>query len=136
MTNPRVSVFKKATLEEIIFVAKLKDDAYSAKVAAEVIRKTYFPVGHELTEKIEIFQYGDDKQYLTNKGVWQARYKDWSYDVECTEEGIFKFYKKAFLILIGLDKTTPDEEKIIITKAREKFRFFMVRTDHKMRGWQ
>lgn len=124
------------TCEEVIFVASLKEVAHAAKIATEVIGETYLSGAYEATKKIEVFRYGEDVQYLTNTGIWQARYKEWSYDVECTEKGIFEFYKKAFMIHSGLAKDMPIAEKMNITSAREEFRYFVQRTDRMMHGLQ
>lgn len=111
--------------EEVSSMKGLFELATSAETAAGVIQRTY---SFEDAKDIEVYSYNGDKEILTREMVWQARFKDWSFDVECTPDGIFKFYKKLFWDYKKVNETP--ETKAILENASEHFRYFVIRTYH------
>ena len=96
------------SVNEIIILNDLADVAKKAKKDAEIIRKAYansFGIGED---KIEVWRDRDcnNYEYLTHSGVWQARYLHQSYDVRCTEDEIFRYYRAEYLIENGFEKET------------------------------
>lgn len=47
-------------------------------------------------DKIVLYNDGNNAEYLTRDGVWQARYLHQKYDVKITVEDIFDVYKEEY----------------------------------------
>lgn len=94
--------------DEILIVNGLQDVAKEAKEAAELIRKTY--VFHIGEDKIEVWHDRDmnNFEYLTYSGVWQARYLHQTYDVECSEDEIFQYFRAEYLVDNGFVPETSE----------------------------
>jgi hypothetical protein len=82
--------------QEVIAVVELHKLAQKAKVISDLIYKAYkcFGIGET---KITVWSDGNNFEYLTYDGVWQARYLHQNYDVTCTPDGIFDVMKAAYL---------------------------------------
>ena len=112
--------FDEFTCEEMLAIKGLPELAASAMTAANLIQRVY----KIKEERIEILYFNGEYEYLTRDNVWQARYKDWSYDVKCTPDGIFDLYKKAFL--------ARRTSNMLLDNASEHFKHFVIRTYHHM----
>ena len=91
----------KLTVEEIIVINGLEEVAREAKEDSEIIHKAYnntFGIG---VEKVEVWSDGNNYEYLTHEGIWQARYIHQSYDVKVEANFIFDYYKSEWLIANG-----------------------------------
>lgn len=87
------------TADEIIIVNGLNDVAKEAKEVAKLITCVYtFPMNKD---KIRIWGDGYNDEYITHDGVWQARYLHQTYDVKCTEDEIFDYFKAEYLVVNG-----------------------------------
>lgn len=124
-----VEKIKSFTVDEVIIMNELLDVAKEAKEFAKLIRDTYqFPMGED---KITVWSDGHNAEYLTHNGVWQARYLHQSYDVECSEDSIFKYLRAEYLVSHGFCKEfedgsrTEDDRMAFISRY---FRSFVVRT--------
>lgn len=94
----------KLTPDEILILNGLVDVAREAKTAAKIIQNAFqnsFGIG---VDKIEVWHDDYNAEYLTHDGVWQARYLHQTYDVKCTAEEIFKFFRADYLISNGYEK--------------------------------
>ena len=114
---------KDITPDEVIIINELQKLAAEAKEAAKLIRATYrcFGIGEE---KITVWKDYHNTEYLTYTGVWQARYLHQTYDVECSAEGIFEYFKAEFLADYFKDEGVEDyeiAEKASICKYFRKF---------------
>lgn len=92
------------SVNEILLLNGLADVAKEAKEAAEIIQKAYtFKCGED---KIEVYHDKDynNFEYFTHDGVWQARYLHQSYDVICTPDEIFKYFRAEYMIKSGFAK--------------------------------
>lgn len=121
---------KKLTADEIIIVNGLVDVAKEAKEAAKLIPCVYtFPMNKS---KIRIWGDECNEEYITHDGVWQARYLHQKYDVKCTEDEIFDYFKAEYLVSNGFANECSDNgcyttegEKAHICRY---FRAFLERT--------
>lgn len=115
------------TADEVLVVNGLQKVAEEAKKASELIHKTYrcFGIGEE---KIEVWSDEYNAEYLTYDGVWQARYLHQTYDVKCTPDGIFEYFKSEYLVSEGYADDYENEEKAHICKY---FRTFLKKTEAK-----
>ena len=87
--------------DEILIINGLQDVAKEAKEAAELIRKTYvFHIGEDIIE-VRHDRDMNNFEYLTHDGVWQARYLHQSYDIKCSEDEIFKYFRAEYLVENG-----------------------------------
>lgn len=97
-----IEKIKSFTVDEVIIMNELLDVAKSAKEASKLIRDTYqFPMGKD---KIELWSDEHNAEYLTKDGVWQARYLHQEYDVDCSENSIFKYLRAEYLVSHGFCK--------------------------------
>lgn len=124
-----IEKIKSFTVDEVIIMNELLDVAKEAKEFAKLIRDTYqFPIGEDT---ITVWSDSHNAEYLTHNGVWQARYLHQSYDVECSEDSIFKYLRAEYLVAHGFCKKfkgcyiTEEGEIADITRY---FRSFVVRT--------
>lgn len=89
------------SVNEILMLNGMATVAREAKEASELIYNSFknaFGIG---VDEIEVWGDSYNHEYLTHSGVWQARYLHQTYDVECTPEGIFKYYRAEYLIQNG-----------------------------------
>lgn len=118
------------TADEIIIVNGLNDVAKEAKAVSKLISCVYtFPMNKN---KIKILEDLYNKEYITHDGVWQARYLNQSYDIKCTEDEIFNYFKAEYLVENGFVKKGSDNDdyKEEVEKANicKYFRAFLKRT--------
>ena len=91
----------KLTVNEVLIINGLEEVAREAKEHSELIHKAYnnaFGIG---VEKVEVWSDGNNYEYLTHEGIWQARYIHQSYDVRVDSDTIFDFYRAEWLIANG-----------------------------------
>lgn len=124
-----VEKIKSFTVDEIIIMNELLDVAKEAKEAAKLICDTYqFPMRED---KITVWSDEHNAEYLTHNGVWQARYLHQQYDVDCSEDSIFKYFKAEYLVSNGFCKeyngcyTTEEGD---MAKIAGYFRVFVANT--------
>ena len=115
----------KLSCEEVASMNGLFELATAAETAAGVIGGAYL---FEDKNAIEVYSINEYKEILTKEMVWQAQFTDWTYEVKCTPDGIFEFYKKVFWAH-KKSKETPEMRKVL-DDAMEKFKNFLVRTYH------
>lgn len=117
------------TVDEVIIMNELLDVAREAKAFAKLIRDTYqFPMGED---KITVWSDAYNAEYLTHNGVWQARYLHQEYDVDCSEDSIFKYLRAEYLVSHGFSKEyegcyTTEEGKM--AEIARYFRVFVANT--------
>ena len=88
----------KLGLNEIILINGLEKAAREAKEAAKIIRETYtFMAGKEKTE-VYHDKASNNVEFYTRDGVWEVRYLDQEYDVPCTEEELFKYFRAEYMV--------------------------------------
>lgn len=88
----------KLTPDEVIILNELVSVAKEAKEVAELIHSTYshsFGIGEE---RIEVWNDKYNCEYITQEGVWQARYLHQTYDVKCSVEEIYKYFRAEYLV--------------------------------------
>lgn len=87
-------------VDEILLLNELVGVAREAKEAAKLISEIYSKAFGINEEKIEVWHDSDNYnyEYLTHNGFWQARYLHQTYDVECTADGIFEYFKAEYLV--------------------------------------
>ena len=93
-------------VDEILLLNGLVSVAQEAKDAAEAIHTAYahsFGIGED---SIEVWHDRDNNnfEYLTHDGIWQARYLHQTYDVKCTADEIFKYFRAEYMIQNGFAK--------------------------------
>ena len=114
--------------EEIIVVNGLQKIAEEAEVAAELIRNTYrcFGIGED---KIKVRYDKYNTEYLTHDGIWQQRsLGSQTYDVPCTPEGIYQYFKAEYMVENGL---ADDNETMEMNEICKCFRGFLIWTEKK-----
>ena len=90
-----LELINSLTAEDTKTILKLSELRDEAEKAYGIIRnKIKFSIGED---KIEIWNDTNNAEYITHKGVWQARYLHQTYDVTCTVEGIFNVFKEEYL---------------------------------------
>ena len=112
------------SVNEILMLAGLADVAREAKAAAELIHDHFrnaFGIG---VDKIEVWGDSYNHEYLTHSGVWQARYLHQTYDVECTPDGIFRYYRAEYLIQNGYAKETEESRYTEEGELNQVVRYF------------
>lgn len=88
----------KLTPDEIILMNGLVSVAKEAKEVAELIRTSFsnsFGIG---VDRVEVWHDDYNHEYLTHDGVWQARYLHQTYDVKCTVEEIYNYFRAEYLV--------------------------------------
>lgn len=90
----------KLNAEEIAIVNGLQEVAKEAKEHVELIHKAYrcFGIGED---KIEVFRDGNNFEYLTHDGIWQARYLHQEYNIKIDVDTIYDYYRAAWLVKNG-----------------------------------
>ncbi len=92
------------TVDQILLINELAEVAKEAKEAAEAINRAYahaFGIGED---RIEVWSDSNNFEYLTHDGVWQARYLHQTYDVKCTADEIFKYFRAEYMVKHGFAK--------------------------------
>ena len=85
------------TLQDVTEAVKMREALMSSVVEAEhLIREVYDLDFDTSNVRISVWSDGNNVEYLTNDGVWQARYLNRSYDIPCTTEGIFEALKGEY----------------------------------------
>ena len=109
------------TLQEVAEAVKMREAlAVSVVVAEKLIREVYHDFKFDVAEeRIKIWSDGNSTEYLTNKGVWQARYLHRSYDVPCTMEGIFEALKGGYFMTC--DATPEIKERAQLCSYFKRF---------------
>ena len=93
---------KKLSPNDVLILNSLSPLAEKAKEIEKQIKETYlFHIGEK---RIAIWHDENNYEYLTYDGVWQARYLNQTYNVECTAETIFEYLKANYLIEKGYVK--------------------------------
>ena len=82
--------------DDIIILNGLLPLAEKAKEAEEMIKEVY--VFHMGENKITVWEDECNTEYLTFEGIWQARYINQVYDIECSAETIFEYMKSDYLV--------------------------------------
>ena len=87
-------LLKSLSSEDLKRIEVYKKLLAEAEEAVETIIGTYkFDI---FQEKVVIRNDGNNAEYLTHSGVWQARYLNQRYDVSITVENIFDIYKECY----------------------------------------
>lgn len=89
-----IELLKSMTAEDLrrieVYQKLLKEAEEAVKT---VIGKYKFDI---YQEKITLWSDGNNAEYLTHNGVWQARYLHQRYDVSITVDDIFSVFKEAY----------------------------------------
>jgi hypothetical protein len=92
--NYSIHNLESLTAEEIKNILELNRLRAEAEADFGLIKsKIKFKIGEG---RVTIWNDGNNAEYVTHDGVWQARYLHQTYDVDCSIEGIFKSYKEAY----------------------------------------
>ena len=91
ITMELLKSLKSEDLRRIEVYQKLLKEAEEA--VNLVIGKYKFSI---LQEKIILWNDGNNAEYLTHNGVWQARYLHQTYDINITVDGIFDVFKEEY----------------------------------------
>lgn len=121
--------------EAIVLLHDLADVAREATMHAQRIHQNYknaFGIGED---RIEVWadREGNNHEYLTHSGVWQARYLNQEYDVPCTTDAIFTLYRSEYMLKAGF--VTEEADRAAYLRARqdkliaEYFRSFISRSE-------
>ena len=87
---------------DVVILNGLLPIAQKAIEAEQLIKETYlFRIGED---SIEVWHDEYNHEYLTQDGIWQARYLHQTYDVKCSAEIIFDYFKAEYLIKNGYAK--------------------------------
>lgn len=86
----------KLNADEILIVNALQEVSKEAKQHVELIHNSYrcFGIGED---KIEVYRDGNNVEYLTHDGIWNARYMHQEYNVAVDEDTIFDYYRAKWL---------------------------------------
>ena len=83
------------TPEELVILDDLKELAKDAIEAAKLINEAYtFKIGQD---KVVVWEDSYNHEYVTNDGIWQARYLHQTYDVKSTSHEIYKLLKNEYI---------------------------------------
>ncbi|MBQ9267740.1 MAG: hypothetical protein IJ217_05665 [Clostridia bacterium] len=100
------------TTDELAIMPKLISLAKEAQDAAKLVRESIsFKIGEERAE-VYRDRDGNNFEYVTVQGVWQARYLHQKYDILCDAESIFKLYTHAYLYEVSKDMNLYEESLI------------------------
>lgn len=111
----------KLGLYEITLINGLEKPAREAKEAAKIIRETYtFMAGKERTE-VYHDKTSNNVEFYTRDGVWEARYLDQEYDVPCTEEELFKYFRAEYMVDEKFIDTPEMREMKLVSSYLRKF---------------
>lgn len=132
LSNESMEKISNLTADEIIVAVELSEVAKEAKEIFELIRSTYkcFGIGQDI---IEVWRDRDgyNHEYLTHDGIWQARYLHQTYDIRCSPDCIYEYFRAEYLVENGF---VPEYEGNQPTEAGEKklicryFRSFIEKT--------
>ncbi len=89
------------SVDQIILLNELVSVAKEAKEASQMIYQAYqnaFGIGKD---KVEVWSDDCNAEYLTHDGVWQARYLHQTYDVKCSPDEIYQYFRAEYLIKNG-----------------------------------
>ena len=124
--------------EAIVLLHDLADVAREAAMHSVRIHQIYqnaFGIGED---RIEVWadREGNNHEYLTHSGVWQARYLNQEYDVPCTADAIFTLYRSEYMLKAGFVSEAVDrgayhrarQDKLVA----EYFRSFVSRSERGM----
>ncbi len=116
----RYDEFKNLSLDQVTIINDLKPLVEQAEKAEKIIKETFlFHIGED---KIEVWSDECNCEYITHDGIWQARYLNQSYDIECNAKTIFEFLKADYLVQNGFVRKgfvmEPDEKNAIHPKAK------------------
>ena len=113
---------KKIGPKDIMIINSLLPLAKQAIEAEKLIRETYlFHIGET---KITVWTDQNNWEYITRDGVWQARYLNQEYDVECTAEVIFDYAKADYLVKNGYVKECENSYFTEEGKKAEIYKYF------------
>ena len=90
-----LSVDQIILLNELVLVAK------EAKEVSQMIHQAYknaFDIGED---KVKVWSDDCNAEYLTHEGVWQARYLYQTYDIKCSPDEIYPYFRAEYLIQNG-----------------------------------
>lgn len=124
-----IEKIKSFTVDEIIIMNELLDIAKAAENSAKFIQNTYqFPIG---VDKITVWSDEHNAEYLTHDGIWQARYLHQEYDVDCSKDSIFNYFRAEYLVSNGFCKEYDgcyETKEGEMAKIAKYFRSFVGRT--------
>lgn len=120
---------RKLTPEEVEAVCAMQELTKTAEEIAKLVREAYrFRFGED---KICVWEDGNNKEWITHEGKWQARYLHQEYDIACTKECILEYLMADYIVNNNLHKDAPslmkedfEQEAIILGY----FRAFIERT--------
>ena len=97
-----LDLINSLTAEDTKVILKLDELRKEAEEAHKIIKDNVkFSIGED--KKI-VWKDEHNAEYITNEGVWQARYLHKTYDVICTIENIFNVFKERYLYDINGNK--------------------------------
>ncbi len=126
------------TVDQILMLNGLVPVAKEAKDASDIIIKAFEKAFGINEDKIMVWSDRDDynHEYLTHDGIWQARYLHQTYDVKCTPDEIFKYFRAEYLIRNGyaqrISKNGCLTEEGKLEEVVRYFRSFVSKTQHKL----
>lgn len=114
------------TTDEVLIVVELQKLVVEATEASRLIYKVYkcFGIGED---KIVVWNDGNNYEYLSYSGVWQVRYLHQTYDVICSNDGIFDLFKAEYFVENGY--ANEDAELRKKAEAAKYFRSFIKQTE-------
>lgn len=128
-----INKIKSLTANEVSIISDLLLLVEEASEAEKLIRSTYrcFGIGEECIT-VWADKPNEDYEYLTYQGVWQKRRSSEIFEVICSKDEIFEFFRAEYLVNRGLLEKfneegiiTEEGKKVEIAKA---FRVFLQRT--------
>lgn len=89
-----IELLKSMSAEDVRRIEIYRELLNEAEEAVKTIIATYkFNI---FQDKIVIWNDGNNAEYLTHNGIWQARYINQSYDVNITVQDVFEIFKEAY----------------------------------------
>lgn len=84
-------LLESITPDDIIKIEAYKTLLAQAEADVSAINKAYlFHIGEK---RLTVWNDGNNAEYLTHDGLWQARYLHQSYNVQVTVDDVFSVYK-------------------------------------------
>lgn len=127
-----IGKIKNLTANEVSIISDLLLLVEEASEAEKLIRRSYrcFGIGEECIT-VWADKPNEDYEYLTYQGVWKKRRSSESFEVICSKDEIFKFFRAEYLINRGVLEKFKDgiitEEGKMMEVAKD-FRVFLQRT--------
>ena len=113
-----IDLLKSMTADDLKRIEVYRELLKKAESAVESVIGAYkFDI---FQEKITIRNDGNNAEYLTHDGIWQARYLHQRYDVKITVESVFDIFKEEYEHNLKRDGRVNDK-----ASSASYFRYFV-----------